>query len=60
MTSLIRNHVSLGGSGCSTNSNILNNKEVSCSIDFSNWKILKQKIETIYQISKFDFSMKVS
>ena len=39
---------------------MVNSKEVSCQIDFSNWTIPKQKIETIYQIGKFDFNAALS
>ena len=57
MTSWIRIHISLGGSdsGSRANSNIVNIKEVSCSIDFPKSKISKQKIETTYQIGTFHF-----
>jgi len=42
--------------GSSKNSDVVNSKEVSCQIDFSDWKIPKQKIEAIYQIAMFDFN----
>ena len=43
MASWIRIHISLGGSdsGSRANSNIVNIKEVSCSIDFPDWKFPK-------------------
>ena len=53
MASWFRYRLNLGSS---KNSDVVNSKEVSCQFDFSNRKIPKQKIETIYQIGKFDFN----
>ena len=39
---------------------MVNSREVSSQIDMSNWKIPKQKIETIYQVGKFDFNTALS
>ena len=39
---------------------MVNSREVSSQIDVSNWKIPKQKIETIYQIENFDFETSLS
>jgi len=39
---------------------VVNSKKVSCRIDLCNWKIPKQKTETIYQIGKFDFNVALS
>ena len=57
MASWVRDRLSLGSS---RNSNVVNSREVSSQIDVSNWKIPKQKIETIYQIGKFDFNTTLS
>ena len=57
MASWVRDRLSLGSS---RNSNVVNSREVSSQIDVSNWKIPKQKIETIYQIGKFDFNTALS
>ena len=50
-------HLSLDGS---MNSNVVNSKEASGQVDFSNWKIHKQKVKTTYKISKFDFNATLS
>ena len=42
MASWVRDRLYLG---CSRNSNVVNNREVSSQIDMSNWKIPKQMIE---------------
>jgi len=39
---------------------VVNSREVSSQIDVSNWKIPKQKIETIYQVGKLDFDTALS
>ena len=57
MASCFRDRLSLSSS---KNSNVVNIKEVTFQIDFSNQKIPKQKIETIYQIGKFDFNAALS
>ena len=57
MASWVRDHLSLGSS---RNLNMVNTREVSSQIDVSNWKIPKRKIETIYQIKKFDFDTSLS
>ena len=57
MASWVRDRLSLGSS---RNSNVVNSREVSSQIDVSNWKIPKQKIETIYQVGKFDFNTALS
>jgi len=57
MASWFRDRLSLGSS---KNSNVVNSKEVSCQIDFSNWKIPNQKMETIYQIGNLDFNAALS
>jgi len=51
MASWVRDRLSLGSS---RNSTVVNSREVSSQIDVSNWKIPKQKIETIHQIENFD------
>ena len=57
MASWVRDRFSLGSS---KSSNVVNSREVSGQIDMSTWKIPKQKIETIYQIGKFDFNTALS
>ena len=39
---------------------MVNSREASCQIDMSYWKIPKQKMETIYQVGKFDFNTALS
>ena len=57
MPSWVRDRLSLGSS---KNSNVVNSREISSKVDVSSWKIPKQKIETIYQIGKFDFNAALS
>ena len=57
MSYWVRDRLSLGSS---RNSNVVNSREVSSQIVVSNWKVPKQKIETIYQRGKFDFSTALS
>ena len=57
MASWVRDRLSLGSS---RNSNVVNSREVSSQIVVSNWKVPRQKIETIYQRGKFDFSTALS